>query len=361
VVSIKIKKKLEEEKKDILKEVHMSKVILPILIGIIVLGYMVFKQFNWEEFNKIEWGVHTYFWIGMALLLYIIRHFFISARLRLLSDFEFSWKKTIELIFIWEFSSSVSPTSFGGSAVALFFLSHEKLKTSKSITLVLYTIVLDSFFFLLSLPILILVLGPIVFRPGLTSFWQGNEHAYLFVLVYIGMLTYSGFFFYGLFLHPENMKKTLHWLSNLKLLKRFKGKLFETGNNIVIASQELSHKNIKYHLKAFLYTGVAWSLRFLVINMLIIAFSSVSIFDIADQLIIYGRSQNLYVETSFTPTPGSTGFAEYLFNGFFHDYTPAGISLVIAIIWRIITYYTYLFAGIIIVPNWINRLLSKGK
>lgn len=336
----------------------MSKIILPILIGVIVLGYLVYKQFDWKEFDKINWDQHTYFWIGMALLVYIVRHFFISARLRLLSDFEFNWKKAIELIFIWEFSSSVSPTSFGGSAVALFFLSHEKLKTSKAITLVLYTIVLDSFFFLLSLPILILILGPIVFRPELTSFWDGNEHAYLFVLVYIGMLVYSGFFFYGLFLHPENIKKTLTWLSNFKLLKKFKTKLIEVGNNVVLASNELAHKKMAYHFKAFFYTAMAWALRFFVINMLIIAFSSINIFDLIDQLIIYGRSQNLYVETSFTPTPGSTGFAEYLFNGFFHDYIPVGISLVVAIIWRIITYYTYLFAGIIIVPNWINRLLK---
>jgi len=359
LLNIQKNKILEKEKTDILKEVHISKIILPVIIGILVLAYMIYHQFDWEEFNKIQWDFHTYFWIGMALLIYIVRHFFISARLRLLSDFEFGWKKSIELIFIWEFSSSVSPTSFGGSAVALFFLSHEKLKTSKSITLVLYTIVLDSFFFLLSLPFLILILGPIVFRPDLTSFWEGNEHAYLFVAVYIGMLTYSGFFFYGLFLHPENIKKTLHWLSKFKLLKKFKEKLIITGNNVVLASKELASKNMTYHLKAFLYTGLAWCLRFFVINMLIIAFSSVKIGDIFSQAIIYGRSQNLYVETSFTPTPGSTGFAEYLFNGFFHDYVPVGISIVVAIIWRIITYYTYLFAGVIIVPNWINKLLKK--
>jgi len=352
---------LEGHKSDILHKVHISKVILPILIGIVVLLYMLYRQFNWVEFNKIQWNFHTYFWIGMALLVYIVRHFFISARLRLLSGFEFDWKKAIELIFIWEFSSSVSPTSFGGSAVALYFLSHEKLQTSKSITLVIYTVVLDSMFFLLSLPILIFALGPIVFRPGLTSFWEGDNHLYLFALIYIGMLFYTGFFFYGLFLHPENIKKTLHWLANRKLLKRFKQNLTRVGNNVVLASHELSEQNFKYHLKAFFYTGVAWFLRFFVINLLIIAFSSVKITDLVSQSIIYARSQNLYVETSFTPTPGSTGFAEYLFSGFFHDYIPVGIALVIAIIWRIITYYTYLFAGVIIVPNWINKMLSQRK
>jgi uncharacterized membrane protein YbhN (UPF0104 family) len=48
-----------------------------------------------------------------------------------------------------------------------------------------------------------------------------------------------------------------------------------------------------------------------------------------------------------------------MFAGFFKDYIPEGLAMVIAIIWRIITYYFYLFAGIIVVPNWINRLLRK--
>ncbi len=350
---------MEEQKTDILHKVHISKVVLPILIGIVVLGYMIYRQFNWEEFRKIEWDFHTYFWIGMAVLIYIARHFFISARLRLLSGFEFSWKKAVELIFIWEFSSSVSPTSFGGSAVALYFLSHEKLQTSKSITLVIYTVVLDSLFFLLSLPLLVFTIGPLVFRPGLTSFWEGDNHLYIFALIYVGMLFYTAFFFYGLFLHPENIKKTLHWLANRKILKRFKQGLIRVGNNVVLASHELGSQKITYHLKAFFYTGAAWFLRFFVINLLIIAFSSVSITDLISQIIIYARSQNLYVETSFTPTPGSTGFAEYLFSGFFHDYIPVGLALVIAIIWRLITYYSYLFAGIIIVPNWITKILKN--
>jgi len=98
---------------------------------------------------------------------------------------------------------------------------------------------------------LIFALGPIVFRPGLTSFWEGDNHLYIFALIYIGMLFYTGFFFYGLFLHPENIKKTLHWLANRKLLKRFNQSLTRVGNNVVLASRELRGRNFKYHLKAF--------------------------------------------------------------------------------------------------------------
>jgi len=350
---------LEKHKTDILKKLHVSKVIWPILIGLIVLVYMIYKQFNWEEFNKIEWNINVLSGILLSLLLYFIRHIAIAARLRLLSDNKFSWLKSIELIFIWEFSSAISPTAFGGSAVALYFLSQERLKTSKAITLVLYSVVVDSAFFLVTLPILLFGLGPVIIRPDLTSIWDGDQHVIFFLATYFAMFVYSGFFFYGLFLHPEKIKNTLCWIAKIKFLKKFRKKLITTGENVIVASKEMSNKNYIFHLKAFSFTFLGWSLRFLVVNVLLTAFTSHDLFHWLDQLIIYGRSQNMYVETSFTPTPGSTGFAEYLFAGFFKDYVPEGLAMIIAIIWRIITYYFYLFAGIIIVPNWINRLLRK--
>ncbi len=350
---------MEKHKTDILKKLHISKVVWPILIGLIVLIFMLYKQFNWEDFDKINWNVNVLTGILVSLLLYFIRHIAIAARLRLLSDKKFSWLKSIELIFIWEFSSAISPTAFGGSAVALYFLSQERLKVSKAITLVLYSVVVDSAFFLVSLPLLLVFLGAVIIRPDLTSIWNGDEHVIFFFATYIAMFAYSGFFFYGLFLHPEKIKSTLYWLSNRKILKKFKNSLKTTGDNVVIASRELAHKKLLFHIKAFLYTSAGWILRFLVVNVLLMAFTSHDLIDWIKQLIIYGRSQNMYVETSFTPTPGSTGFAEYLFAGFFKDFIPAGLAMVIAIIWRIITYYFYLFAGIIIVPNWINRLLKK--
>ncbi len=350
---------MKKHKTDILHKIHISKIVWPILIGLIVLVFMIYKQFNWEDFNKINWNKQVLTGILVSLLLYFLRHLAIARRLKLLSGNKFSFLKSIELIFIWEFSSAISPTAFGGSAVALYFLSQEKLKTSKAITLVLYSVVVDSAFFLLTLPVLLLFLGPVIVRPDLTSIWKGDQHVIFFLLTYIAMFAYSGFFFYGLFLHPEKIKNTLIWLSKRKILKKFKNSLAETGKNVVIASQELAHKNFYFHLEAFLYTAIAWILRFAVVNVLLTAFTSKDLFDWLNQLIIYARSQNMYVETSFTPTPGSTGFAEYLFAGFFKDYIPEGLAMVIAIIWRLITYYFYLFAGIIIVPNWVNKLLRR--
>ena len=350
---------MDTHAKDILKQIHISKVILPVLIGLAIVFFLIYKQFSIDDFNKIDWSVHVYLWIIVAIFLYLIRHLSLSARLHLLSNKQFSFLKSIELIFIWEFSSAVSPTSFGGSAVALFFLSQEKIKTSKAIALVLYTIILDSFFFLIAIPLFLIFLGPLVLRPDLGLAWLNDESVILIIIVYLVTLTYAVFLFIGIFLHPEKIRSFLIWMSKLKFLAKFSSKLVTTGENFIIASNQIATKNWWFHIKAIVYTAVAWAIRFGIINALIIAFTSLNFADLFSQLIIYGRSQNLYIISAYTPTPGSAGFSELLFNGFFKDFVPSSISIIVVIIWRLISYYFYLLAGVIVVPNWINKILKR--
>jgi len=303
----------------------------------------------------------VYFWIAISIILYIFRHLALSARLYNIANGQFSFLKSVELIFIWEFSSAVSPTSFGGSAVALYFLTQEKMKTSKTIALVLYTIVLDSFFFLIAIPIFFILLGPQILRPDLSANWITDPNVILLSIVYLVTLAYASFMFIGIFIQPIRISKFLTWISKVKFLKRYREKFETTGQNFIIASEELKKQSRIFHFRNILFTSIAWGIRFGVINTLIIAFTSVNIYEFVSQFIIYGRSQSLYILTAYTPTPGSAGFSELLFNGFFKDFVPLGISLIIVIIWRLISYYSYLLAGAIIVPNWINNIIKHRK
>ena len=149
-----IQDNFNEEQREVLESVRISRIVLPILLGLGVVGYLFWRQYDAEDFAKISWTRHTTFWVSISFIFLIIRHAAYATRLRILSDKAFSWKKCIELIFIWEFSSAVSPTSLGGSAVALFVLAQEKLSTAKTTTIVLYSAILDTLFFLTTLPTL---------------------------------------------------------------------------------------------------------------------------------------------------------------------------------------------------------------
>ncbi len=84
--------------------------------------------------------------------------------------------------------------------------------------------------------------------------------------------------------------------------------------------------------------------------------------DFLDQYRLYARLETMFVVMAFSPTPGGAGFAEFAFFGFTSDYiSEPSIALLIASIWRLLTYYAYLLVGAIIIPNWIRTVLNRRK
>lgn len=357
-------KKDIEQDESVLKSIRLTRIIPPMIIGLAVVGWMMYKQLDLEELSNINWSSSVLFWVFMAVMMYVIRHMFYSWRLRIMTDKEFSWPKSIELIVLWEFASSVSPTSVGGSGVALFLLAQEKLSTAKTVSIVLYSMVIDTIFFVVSLPLLYLVLGAVMIRPGMTSLTDLDGFGYTFFGVILFMSLYGAVFFYGLFINPNTMRSILHFFSRWSILKRFKKDLQKAADDVVVTSKEMQAKTWGFHIKAMISTTGAWIFRFLAINCIILAFVKETPLDFYNQLLIMARAEAMHITTAFTPTPGGAGVAEYLFGGYYVDYVPEGIASLLALIWRIITYYSYLIGGAIIIPIWIREVMirrSKNK
>jgi len=347
------------QQQEVLKSIRTSRIILPVLIGIAVVGYLLWQQFDPKDFGKISWTSHTLFWITLSVTLLIIRHIAYATRLRILSEGVCSWKKCVELIFIWEFSSAVSPTSLGGSAVAFFVLAQEKLSTAKTATIVLYTIVLDTIFFVGTLPIMLAIFGTSMIRPEMKSFADFDGWGYYFIFAYVLMAIYGSAFYYGLFVSPIQLKRFLVGFTKIKLFRKHRPKAVELGNDMMAASKEMKRHDWKFHVGAFLATATAWSCRFLLLNCLIIAFVTTVPKDFFTQFELFARLETMFVIIAFSPTPGGAGFVEILFSGFLSDYVQnATNSTVISTLWRLMTYYSYLLAGAIIIPNWIRTVLN---
>lgn len=343
---------------DLQKSTKLWRVMVPVVIGIGAVVYLLWKQYDPSELKNIQWTRDTAFWIFIAVLLLIARHLAYALRLRTLSNGAFSWKKAIQLIFIWEFSSAVSPTSLGGSAVALVVLSQEKLKTARVASIVLYTVVLDTAFFIFTLPILLWIIGPEMIQPGLDSIWGASGVAKTFLFAYLAMLVYGGFFAYGLFINPQTLRRFLRWLGRLPVINRWQESINRTADDLVRAARVMLRADWKYHAKAAIATIIAWSFRFLVLSSVMLAFSSLISLDFWTQLNIYGRLQSMFVLIAFSPTPGGSGFVEYIFTEYLQDYAGSQ-ALVSAVFWRLLSYYVYLIAGLFIVPAWIRGVMRR--
>ncbi len=354
----------QEATDELLKSIKFSRILIPTLLGISVVAYLFWRNFskNKTDLENIVWDSHVLFWVTLSFILLVIRHIAYAMRLHILSEKQFDWKKCIELIFIWEFSSAVSPTSVGGSAVSLIVLAQEKLSTAKTTTIVLYSAILDTLFFTATLPILYLLIGPNVIRPNLSSLADLDGWGYTFIGTYFLMLTYGILFFYGLFINPNLIRRLMRWVTSGRLFGKWRKNAESLGADIIIASKETKRQPFKFHLSAFLSTATAWSCRFLLLNCLIIAFVPTINTDFWTQFALYSRLETMFVIIAFSPTPGAAGVAEFVFWGFVNDYVSVeGLALIIATIWRLFTYYLYLFAGVIVIPNWIRKVLIRRK
>lgn len=344
-----------------LSKLRVSRIILPICIGLGVVFYLLWSHFDPKAFDEIDWGPSIFAWLMLGIGFYVIRHLAYAYRLYILAEGELKFLNAIELIFIWEFSTTISPTSLGGSAVAMIFLSQENLKTSKAVTIVLYTIVLDTLFFIISVPILLGTLGFNVIRPEITSFQNINAYGVTFFIVFFAMCTYGFLFYYGLFHRPDQIKKLLHFLARWKVLRRFGDRLRTTGENIESSSIRLRRKSKSFHLKATLATFTAWFFKFALMFCIIYAFIDSIPRTWLNTAMIYGRYETMFAITAASPTPGGSGLAEYLFGGFYSDYVPMAVAVVLAFVWRLIAYYSYLFTGVVIVPAWLRKIYKRRK
>lgn len=352
----------DSERQQFVRSVRLSKMLLPILLSLAAVGYLFYQQFDVDKFREIAWTGRAFAWIGLAFLLLLARHFFYAYRLKVLTggDF-FSWKKCLELIVLWEFSGAVTPTSKGGPFVMLFALTQEKLPAGRTAAAVFYTMICDSGFFVIVLPLLLAVYGPPMLYPGMTSYSDQNLASGVLFVTYGMMLVYWSFLVFFVLIKPQYAKKALGWLSRRRLLKRFAPKIRHLGEEFELAATEMRQQNWRYHLQVILCAIGAWTSKFLMINCLIIAIVPSTPVDGGTQAFIYARLVAMFIIMAFSPTPGGAGLAEIALAGFIADYVPAGIGLVVALLWRGMAYYGYLIAGALVVPGWIAARMGERK
>jgi uncharacterized protein (TIRG00374 family) len=118
----------------------------------------------------------------------------------------------------------------------------------------------------------------------------------------------------------------------------------------------MRNQSARFWIKSFGATLFSWTARYMVVNCIIMAFM---VNGLLENAIIYARQLVMWIIMLVTPTPGASGIAELLFKQLLSEFIPEQISPSIALLWRVISYYPYLFIGAIILPRWIRRWMNK--
>ena len=344
-------------KSDKVKELFTAKrIAIPLIIGLGVTVFMLWKNTDWNEFSKVSWGIQAFMWMLVGLLMMVIRDLAYMYRIRILTDNQITWRNSFDIIMLWEFSSAVTPGIVGGTGVALYILNKEGLNAGKSTAMVMLTALFDQLFYIVTVPIVILIIGTQYLFPielqkeffGVVFSAKG-----IFVIGYIVTLFFSLVFSFGIFIKPQGLKKILLVIFRLKFLKKWEHKMEQVGDDIILTSREFRSKSFLFWAKASFATFFAWAARFWLVNFLILAFTPVG-----EHFLIYGRQLVMWLVMVVFPTPGGAGVAEFAFKGFLADFIPIGLAGLLAVLWRLASYYPYLFIGILVIPKWLKKVYS---
>jgi uncharacterized protein (TIRG00374 family) len=281
------------------------------------------------------------------------RDFFYMWRIRLLTNQQLSWKKSFSVIMLWEFASALSPGVVGGAAVAMFILNKEKIALGRSTAIVIISTMMDNLFYVMMIPITFIFIKHVDLFP--THFSGSGAIEVVFWTGYSLIAFAAILLFLTIFVWPQLSKKLLGGLFSLPFLKRWKVAAVQTGNDIITTSLEMRKEPIQNWIKVYLVTCGSWISRYLVINAILQAFLNLSLHDHA---LILGKQFVLWLFMLVSPTPGASGVAEYAFGELLISFSGSALLLAgMAVIWRLISYFPYLFIGAWILP----RFLGKKK
>ena len=338
-----------------------QKMAIPIIIGVGITGYLLVQDLDLKSLQAIELNGRVIGMLLLALLFAVLRDVGYMFRLRTLSEKQISWRNVFDDIMLWEFSSAITPSVVGGSGVAIFILSKEGIAVGRSTAIVMITAFLDELFYVVMVPMLFVFAGANLFPDSVPTmdvmgytlgikqvFWIG----YGFMIFLISII------FFGIFVSPTGFKKLLELIFKIPFLNKWKQSATETGDEVITTSIELKGKPFTFWVQTFGSTALSWTSRFLVANFLLMAFTALSF---SENIMVLSRQLIMWVIMLISPTPGSAGVAELAFGSFLSDYTPVGLAIVLAVLWRLFTYYPYLFIGAFILPNWIQRVYLKRK
>ena len=332
----------------------LLKILIPIFIGLSVTILLYSGEFSLGRIDSFPSTLTDGIAVGLAFLFMGMKDFAFSLRYRYMSHPALlSWKGAIKTNYLCEFTSAVTPSAMGGSALLVVYLHHEGITAGRSTAVLISTLFLDELIFVLICPFCLLLFSPnelFGISLGLSSGLK-----YTFSFVYIVIAVYATLLYIALFRKPEVIQNILSILVKLPFLRRYEPAVLRVSQDIKISSEEMKKQPFSFWIKAFAITSWAWISRYAVACALFFPFIPTG-----KLILVLCRQFILWIVMMITPTPGGSGVSEYLFSQYYSDMlTTRGDILFITCFWRIMTYYFYLFIGLSILPTWMKKKLKK--
>lgn len=336
------------------------KILLPVAIGLAVVVLMFMHDARKEDFADVWKSIHfdsrVIICIVVGFLCMFGRDFGLTWRFRALTDRKLSWGQAWKVDMLCEFTNCITPSAVGGSSLGMVFLNSQGIEIGRATTLMLTTLFMDELFFVIACPFVVLLTpASDIFTSVGSAFSHGIKYTFWVVYLFIALWTFI--LFVGIIWKPLWIQKVLDKISTWHWLRKWSTQISGLGVNMVATSKELRTKPFRFWLEVFCGTALSWTSRYLVVNALFFGFVPA---DDRYQWAILARQFVIWVVLMVSPTPGGAGLSEWLFSEYYGDIIgTAGMALILAIFWRAITYYLYLFIGAVLVPSWLRKTIGS--
>lgn len=274
--------------------------------------------------------------LGIAIAVTLLKVYFTAAKIRYLADKVIGKMAAVRIALTWDFASAVTPSTIGGAPVATYAMTREGIQLGQSSAIMLYSVLLDQFWYALAVPILLI--SGIYFEVlpeeiGLV----GNI---TMILIYSGLLLYGAILTYGLMINPAAIKKVVKIVFRLPFLRKHSDKVNAEADNLESYSRLLRKKPFTFVLKAFYLSTMTWLCKIALPVIVVLSLLP------GDEILLSLRSLAMNLAFLVIPTPGGSGGVEGLFAIFLGPLIDRKAFIGLAVFaWRIITYYSSIGLG----------------
>lgn len=310
--------------------------ILISIASIVVIFKLTETVVTWEMIVHLDWR-----FLALAFILHFFFWFFWALRLKFLAfllNTTLSLRYALETTIAGTFLAAITPSSVGGEPLRVKMIA-ERMGIGSASAVVLADRLFDAIFFIPALSFFLVISG-FAMRLGATV-----------GLTFFIFLICSLFFLYYTFKTPENTDRFAFKLDRFlgrfisermaeKVSEIFRRELRRFRN----ASIDLTKRSPGQIAIVMLLTALMWFSGFLIPSMILMALR-------LEPYFLYSiTSQFILVIVTLVPlTPGASGIAEGGMVALYSYFVQLHAMGLLVALWRIITFYTNLIAGLLVI------------
>ncbi|MFB6248346.1 MAG: lysylphosphatidylglycerol synthase transmembrane domain-containing protein [Salinibacter sp.] len=331
-------------------QVSWRHVVASVLLSLLALALVGYFTFDPEAFRETLRYARLWMLVG-AVVMALARIGIGGWRLTYVSQGRLDLAGGMRGQLAWYFFANVTPTLIGGAPVATFYVAHdEDLPVGETAAFMFFCMLLNWFWFLATIPVLIGAGFVVELLPSVAGTWGWQA-----LVAYFGVLFVWGTgLTYFMLVRPRHLAALVDWVFQLPLLRRFRDRGMREMRSYYRSAKRLGEQPASFYGWGFIQTALLWLSRYAVV------FFIVRSLHVADAGLLFLRSAATLLVALVLPTPGGSGGLEGLYALFIGPLMPEALMAPTLLLWRLLDYYLFIALGTYLFLNLVQTGSAQG-